>query len=239
MHQQITTAAKVHQVFTDVLDLFTPKLNLVVQYEPYEDDKGDDWTVVFRGNILHACEVLSPPKVRFQALCEQDYYTLWLISPDEPSRAHPTMGAKVLWTLTNIKGSQPGESSGDTLLAYKAPMPMKNSGQHRYVFVLTQHTNQAPLSSEQMDEIRSNFDWSWKTFSSKKPTQSFKPNQIFAQHDLKPVGLSFFQSEYDEQLKEVWAYNNLPQPMLETDIDVKKRLSFHEKHQQKLQRQKG
>jgi len=61
-------------------------------------------------------------------------YTLLVVDPDAPSREDSKQRDWNHWLVCNIQGSD--IETGETLFPYVGPNPLKNSGHHRYVFIL-------------------------------------------------------------------------------------------------------
>lgn len=61
-------------------------------------------------------------------------YTLLFVDPDSPSRKEPKFREIRHWWVVNISGSN--VESGETLCNYVGAGPPKDSGLHRYVFLV-------------------------------------------------------------------------------------------------------
>ena len=84
-------------------------------------------------------------------------------------------------------------SSGQELAHYIQPFPMRGTGWHRCAFVLFEHLN--PLDFE-LPASRSDQQL-------KIEDRHFNCRQFFSKFEphMKPVGLSFFQTEWDLSVK--------------------------------------
>lgn len=84
-------------------------------------------------------------------------------------------------------------TSGEDSLSYMQPFPMRNTGWHRCVYVLFEH--KTPIDFK----LKSDSD-----STSALGERSFKAADFFStyKNDLSPVGLSFFQTEWDLSVKE-------------------------------------
>jgi large subunit ribosomal protein L38 len=84
-------------------------------------------------------------------------------------------------------------TTGEDNLSYMQPFPMRNTGWHRCVYVLFEH--QKPIDFKFSPNSNS---------SSLLNERSFKAADFFStyKNDIKPVGLSFFQTEWDISVKE-------------------------------------
>lgn len=67
------------------------------------------------------------------------YYTLVKTDPDAPSRVNPIFREIRHWTVVNIPGSAVGR--GDEVVEYVGAGPPKDSGLHRYVFLVYKQPN--------------------------------------------------------------------------------------------------
>jgi Phosphatidylethanolamine-binding protein len=85
----------------------------------------------------------ATPRVHFEGK-PGTKWTLMLVDPDAPTRANPVLGEWCHWMVTDIPSS--GEiSEGSEVIEYIGPAPPKNSGSHRYVYLLClQHGNITP-----------------------------------------------------------------------------------------------
>ena len=85
------------------------------------------------GNELTPTEVKDIPNVAWTADADS-FYTLIMTDPDAPSRAEPTFREWHHWLVGNIPGNN--LKDGTTLSEYIGSGPPKDTGLHRYVFVL-------------------------------------------------------------------------------------------------------
>ena len=98
--------------------------------------------------------------------------------------------------LINFRGNIKNNDyeSGEELVKYMQPFPMKNTGWHRCAYVLFEHKN--PIS----------FKLNSHSTNSKSVLgeRSFKAADFHSayKNDLTPVGLCFFQTEWDLSVKE-------------------------------------
>ena len=85
------------------------------------------------GNELTPTQVKDKPTLKWNA-DEDEYYTIILSDPDAPSRANPAIREVRHWYVVNIPGSNVDE--GETLFDFIGSGPPKDTGLHRYVFVV-------------------------------------------------------------------------------------------------------
>ncbi|KAK9890518.1 hypothetical protein WA026_010594 [Henosepilachna vigintioctopunctata] len=103
-----------------------PKNKLEVFYEKPK-------LIVNLGNELAPKNVIDAPQVIYES-DPQAFYTLSMVDPDVPSRSSLNRTEWSHWLVVNIPGSD--LSKGEVLDEYIGPMPLKDTGLHRYVFLL-------------------------------------------------------------------------------------------------------
>ena len=83
-------------------------------------------------------------------------------------------------------------------MEYIQPFPMRGTGFHRCAFVLYEHKSKIE------------FDLNQKTSDSSFQKRCFSAKKFFNKHasSLTPVGLSFFQTQWDLSVRDVF-HNNL------------------------------
>ncbi|XP_065675132.1 large ribosomal subunit protein mL38-like isoform X2 [Hydra vulgaris] len=140
---------------------------------------------VYRGNFLGINDVLyAPTKVAFNT--NDDFlYTLVLSNLD----GHPLDRNKELvhWVITNIKGSD--LSSGHIMYDYLPPVPWKGTGFHRLVFSLYKH--HSLLSLVKINDQNS------------LVSRTFSTSDFISSNNLLPVGLSWFQVQWEDSVTEL------------------------------------
>ncbi|ELU15110.1 hypothetical protein CAPTEDRAFT_6247 [Capitella teleta] len=135
--------------------------------------------------ILSLNQVSACPSVHYEAE-DSAYYTLIMNDPDAPSRQDPKFGEWHHWLVTNIPGNK--VESGDVMSEYVGAGPPKNTGLHRYVFLLYKQSSGrqdfAPLVK--------------LTKLSMDGRPMWKVREFVAKYRLgEPVAGNFFQAEYD------------------------------------------
>eukprot|EP00040_Diaphanoeca_grandis_P039884 m.260469 g.260469 ORF g.260469 m.260469 type:complete len:270 (+) comp39999_c0_seq1:67-876(+) len=158
--KRTVTMAQHNKIFRDVFESasWVPSVNLVVEY--------GEGGHVHRGNILQVTQTAAAPRVHFDAEPNSSW-TLALVSPDGHVGAESNID--VHWMVANINGGD--VSSGDTVIGYKSPAPVKGTGFYRYVFCLFKQP--APVTP---DDVKL-----------KSPSQMLE--------DFTASGLSFFQAK--------------------------------------------
>lgn len=92
---------------------------------------------VQQGNELAPTQVKDIPKLVWEA-DSNDFYTLIMTDPDAPSRADPKFREVRHWTVVNIPGNKVAE--GETLIEFIGSGPPKDTGLHRYIFLVYQQS---------------------------------------------------------------------------------------------------
>ena len=101
------------------------------------------------------------------------FYSLLMIDPDAPSRTNPTKANWLHWMIVNIGLNKPGE----IIWEYYGPAPPKESGPHRYFFILLKQPGLIKLSNP--------------------PTQREKFNlaKFIEQNQMKIIASNYFRAE--------------------------------------------
>lgn len=85
------------------------------------------------GKELTPTEVKDKPQVTYNAE-KGAYYTLMMVDPDAPSRQNHPFREVRHWLVMNILES--AVESGDEVTEYRGSGPPKDTGLHRYVFLI-------------------------------------------------------------------------------------------------------
>eukprot|EP00008_Paramoeba_atlantica_P003136 CAMPEP_0201490296 /NCGR_PEP_ID=MMETSP0151_2-20130828/26016_1 /ASSEMBLY_ACC=CAM_ASM_000257 /TAXON_ID=200890 /ORGANISM="Paramoeba atlantica, Strain 621/1 / CCAP 1560/9" /LENGTH=247 /DNA_ID=CAMNT_0047876207 /DNA_START=335 /DNA_END=1078 /DNA_ORIENTATION=- len=215
--QQIS--ACFHGIYPDILPSpLLPTINMLVEFP--ED------TLVFRGNWIQPFLLLEKPKVSFQPIGTESldmwetHWTLLMVDADEPSREQPDARARQHWVVANIPARGKIED-GTCLVDYMPPTPWKNSGPHRYTFLLFQQPN-GLISFDDFTPIPSS-DW-----SSKRDKLSI--SDFSSKYGLQLQSYVFFQSEWDDSVSQRLAKLGIDEPEWETDEETVQR------YQKKMQK---
>lgn len=90
------------------------------------------------GNVLTPTQVKDKPKLIWEA--EKDaYYTLVMIDPDAPSRIDFSLREILHWLVMNIPESN--VESGDEIIEFIGTGAPKDTGLHRYIFLVFKQPN--------------------------------------------------------------------------------------------------
>ncbi|KAF1741181.1 hypothetical protein MXB_5404 [Myxobolus squamalis] len=85
------------------------------------------------GTVLTPTQVQHKPTIEWEAQPDQ-LYTLFMIDPDAPSRKEPKYREWMHWWVSNIPGCD--VSKGEVVFDYVGAGPPKETGLHRYIFVV-------------------------------------------------------------------------------------------------------
>ncbi|XP_033163617.1 protein D3 [Drosophila mauritiana] len=147
---------------------------------------GDDLEVK-QGNELTPTQVKDQPIVSWSGLeGKSNLLTLLMVDPDAPTRQDPKYREILHWSVVNIPGSNVDPSGGHSLADYVGSGPPKDTGLHRYIFLLYQQENkieETPTISNTTRTGRLNFN-----------TRDFA-----AKHRLgEPIAANYYQAQYDD-----------------------------------------
>lgn len=135
------------------------------------------------GNIVKPAQVKDEPHVRWQ-VCPHQFYTLCMTDPDAPSRKKPEFREWHHWLVGNIPGCKIME--GDVLSEYIGAGPPKDTGLHRYIFLVF------------LQPSRLEFDEPLLNNKSADKREKFSAKKLSKKYNLgHPVAANFFQAEYD------------------------------------------
>ncbi|CAH1779395.1 unnamed protein product, partial [Owenia fusiformis] len=168
---------------------FSPVKPLAVTY----NGDSNESVPVYTGNVLTPSQARDPPIVNFEA-DPADLYTLVLSNPDgnliDPSKE----------TLHMLIGNIPGNAvqDGETLCDYLQPFPPKGVGYQRLVFILYKQEKKLDFSNEKRPD---------RCISLQERTFCTQDFYRAYEDDLTPVGLSFFQTQWEKNVTEV--YHNI------------------------------
>ncbi|XP_034112387.1 protein D2 [Drosophila albomicans] len=166
---------KAHNVVPDVIPV-APNQLLKVTYN--------------NGLVAENGVELTPTQVKDQPLVEwsadpNDFYTLVMTDPDAPSRADPKFREFKHWVLVNIAGND--VSTGEALAEYIGSGPPKDTGLHRYVFLLYKQPGKLQ------------FDGARVSNRSRRNRPKFHVARFAEHHQLgNPVAGTFYQAQYDD-----------------------------------------
>ncbi|GAA5828153.1 hypothetical protein JCM5353_007807 [Sporobolomyces roseus] len=124
---------------------------------------------------------------------DERLYTLLLVDPDVPDELNQSFTAFAHWIVPNIplSASSPSALPLDSLsstLPYIPPHPQNGTPYHRYTVLLLAQSENAPLSLNEHEIERLDFD-----------TRDF-----VAQHKLDAKGVSFFRQKWDKSVSKIY-----------------------------------
>ncbi|KAL7729450.1 hypothetical protein ACLKA6_009012 [Drosophila palustris] len=173
--ESVEDAFKSHGVVPDVIPE-APNQLLKVTY--------NNGLVAKNGVEFTPTQVKEQPNVEWTAQ-PGDYYTLIMTDPDAPSRADPKFREFKHWVVVNIAGND--VSSGEALAEYIGSGPPKDTGLHRYVFLLYKQPGKLQ------------FDGARVSNKSRRNRPKFHVAKFAEHHQLgNPVAGTFYQAQYDD-----------------------------------------
>nr|QLM02234.1 mother of FT and TFL1 [Aristolochia ringens] len=135
----------VGKVIGDVLDMFTPTVEIAVCYGSRQ---------VANGCEIKPSATVDRPRLQIHdARLSNHLYTLIMTDPDAPSPSEPNMREWLHWLVVDIPGGA-DVTKGKELVTYMGPKPP--TGIHRYVFAL--FMQKGPMEGVQVPEARGNFN---------------------------------------------------------------------------------
>ena len=111
--------------------------------------------------------------------------------PDAPSRAEPKYREWHHWLIGNISGSD--VASGDVLSAYVGSGPPKDTGLHRYCFLIYKQAGKIDFTENRLPQ------------TSMDGRPNFKARDFAARHNMgNPVAGNFYQAEWDDYVPKLY-----------------------------------
>lgn len=140
------------------------------------------------GNILTPTEVKNVPEITWES-GPNEFYTLLMTDPDAPSKSAPTFGEVRHWLVTNIHGSD--LSTGEHITEFAGSGPPKDTGLHRYIFLLFKHPNKIE------------FDIPKTSNTSRCHRLKFNTKNFTKKYNLgDPLAGNFYQAQWDSYVEE-------------------------------------
>ncbi|XP_054156927.1 protein D3-like [Oppia nitens] len=161
-------------IVSDVIDT-VPKYKITVKYPSGVEANF--------GNELTPTQVKDKPTISWPSELDA-YYTLVMTDPDAPTRSDPIFGEFKHWLVINIAGSD--VVSGQVLADYKGSGPPKDTGLHRYIFLVYRQPKliEHPVSTTDLAK-RSQF----------KIRNFAKDNNLG-----QPIAVNYFMAQWDGKL---------------------------------------
>lgn len=150
--------------------------------------------VVDFGNELTPLQVKNPPTLSWPVE-KHALYTICMTDPDAPSRVNPVFREWHHWLVVNVPGNY--VSRGETLSQYIGSGPPRDTGFHRYVFLVYKqpaelHCNEPRLSNRSGDN-RGGFS-----------IRNFARKYILR----RPIAGNFYFAEWDSYVPELYRQLN-------------------------------
>lgn len=143
----------------------------------------DNGILADKGVELTPTQVKNQPKVEWQAEAGT-YYTLIMTDPDAPSRKEPTIREWHHWLVVNIPGDN--IKKGEVLSAYVGSGPPKDSGLHRYTFILYKQPKKLEFDEKRLSNTEA------------MGREKFSTRNFAKKYGLgTPIAGNFYQAKYD------------------------------------------
>ncbi len=139
------------------------------------------------GNVMKTIDVAEQPLVYWKTdPIQKYYYTLLMISPDYPTRAHPTLANFLHWMVVNIPGGH--VEDGEVICDYLGALPEPDRDLHRYIFLVYKQKAKTNYAHD-FERIYVDDFLSRERFSIKKLVKKYL---------LTPVAGNIFLAEFDQ-----------------------------------------
>lgn len=158
---------------------FTPTINLVVKH--------DEATYIYRGNVLESIKTRAMPTIQYEAK-ENTMYTIMMVDPDIPIK-DTAAEAWNHYTIVNVPGDKVDQ--GQVLSEWIPPAPPKDTGIHRYIWLVLEQTR--PIASGTPSQSNTDFN------------RVINFHEFLKQHQLKPKGISFHRTQFDQDVADLYA----------------------------------
>lgn len=123
------------------------------------------------GNELMPKDIKDEPLVTINNMNPNKFYTLLMVDADARSREAPNLRNVLHWMIVNIpKLTVKINSTSNSKVEYIPSGPPKDTGLHRYVFLLYAHDKVIDYSDIEYipaEEIEKRFNFNVKTFETK------------------------------------------------------------------------
>jgi len=163
------------KVVPDVIDVVPPQ-TIEVEY--------DGGLVVEQGTILTPTQVKDAPARINWPHEEGSLYTLIMTDPDSSIESRQIKH----WLVINIPGDKLQE--GNTIASYRGAGPPKNTGHHRYIFLVHKQPGRLETDESSVGD------------DSRIGRRKFNTRDFAEKHALgQPVAGNFFRAEYDDYVR--------------------------------------
>ncbi|KAH8381923.1 hypothetical protein KR009_001051 [Drosophila setifemur] len=140
---------------------------------------------VKQGNELTPTQVKDQPIVSWSGFDGEELFTLLMVDPDAPTRQDPKFREILHWSVVNITGSD--LASGQESAAYVGSGPPKDTGLHRYIFLLFRQQNKIEIETPRIpNNVRAGrLNFNSREFASKYGLGS-------------PIAANYYQAQFDD-----------------------------------------
>ncbi|KAK3871342.1 hypothetical protein Pcinc_023507 [Petrolisthes cinctipes] len=169
-----------HQVVPDVIPT-VPSAVVKVVLSGVEIDQG---------TIITPTETEFPP-TELSWPCEDGaLYTVCMTDPDAPSRENPKFREWHHWLVVNVPGCD--VAKGETLSPYLGSGPPKDTGLHRYVYLVYKQNGKLTCDEPRL------------TSTSGEHRGCFSIKKFAEKYKLELMAGNFYQAEYDSYCEKLY-----------------------------------
>lgn len=182
---QLRTIAEHYGIFQDLFHPYAYFMPVIAMKITYDYDN-EFVSVVHSGNHMKPSETAAVPHVHFKA-APNSLWTLLLVNVD--GHLADQSAEYLHWFIGNIPNGE--VDKGELVCEYMQPLPPRGTGFHRLVFILYKQEEIIDYSS-------------LKRTSPCLRERTFRNADFYRKYEdtLTPVGLAFFQCEWDETVSE-------------------------------------
>lgn len=177
--REAATSAEYWKIFPKLLERFVPAVNLQVKHA--------DKTSIFRGHFLESAKVREKPSIKYEGKADS-FYSLIMFDPDIPLK-NSFHDAWNHYMVVNVPGN--AVEQGQVLADWIPPVPPKETGVHRYIWLLLEQ----PGKTNFKETPRPSSDFN----------RVYRFDQFISQYKLKPVGLCFHRTQFDQDVADLYA----------------------------------
>jgi len=176
--EEAATSAEYWKIFPKLLERFVPGVNLQVKHA--------DTTSIFRGHFLESMKVREKPSIKYEGK-QDSFYTLMLVDPDIPLKTvmHDAWNH---YMVVNVPGN--AVEQGQVLADWIPPSPPKETGIHRYIWLLLEQPGKTTFT----ETARPSSDFN----------RVFRFDEFISKYKLKPVGLCFHRTQFDQDVADLY-----------------------------------
>ena len=236
-HRQLLLEyATKHELVPHMIPSMTSSVNVTAVFdsEPHPGgtlSKANYWRSTHAGNYIPVKHLRCPPVIALfdgsDNAVSGNLYTVVIATPDYPFRASPNEGWYVLGLTCNVV---PGLLGGDVVVPYLQPLPHEGAGLIRVVcMALGQHAALRGTSRAEWTEERALVEFPFALRSNFRLFGDPQAPPVLAGLEAVlagPVGFSFAQTQWDDEVSEFYAKHSLQEPLY-IPSDVAQALAYN------------